>query len=108
MKAWLKRIQSWRARRKLRTLRWWEQTRAKGKARFVFESALTYGLMVVGAMDVFENLFYGRHYLSLAHLVYYLLTGIPIGLIGWSSNEAQYQKALNETRAKALISAPPG
>jgi len=63
---------------------------------------LIYGLAVVGATDVLENLFYGRHYVSLAHLIYYLLMGIPVGLIGWSSMEGKYQKALNEARLKAL------
>jgi len=67
--------------------------------------------MMVGASDVFEKLFYGGHYISLSRLIYYLLTGIPIGLIGWSSMETKYQKALAEARVKALSSGkttPPG
>jgi hypothetical protein len=81
--------------------------KGRGKTRFVFESTLTYAFMVVGGMDVIENLFYGRHHLSLGQLVYYLLTGIPIALVGWSSMEAQYQRALNEAHAKALPNSKP-
>ena len=102
MKAWLQRIQSWHAGKELRSLQWWEQTRTRGKARFVFEAALTYGFMFVGTMDVFQSLVYGNHYISLGHLVSSLLAGIPVGWVGWSSMEAKYQKALHEARIKAL------
>lgn len=96
MKKWLKRFRAWRARSELRSLERWEQIRAKGKRRFVVNAALTYGFTVVGATHLFENLFYGPYPISLARLIYYLLVGIPIGLIGWSSMEAKYQKALRE------------
>ena len=75
-----------------------------GKARFVFETALGFGLTMVGANDAFEYLSHGGHYISLGNLIYYLLAGIPIGLIAWSSREAKYQKTLAEVRAKALSS----
>lgn len=105
MKAIAKSIQAWRSRRKLRTLQWWEQTRARGKARFVFESALSYGFMVVGGTDAFESLFFhSAHSLSLFRLIFLVLGGIPIGLIGWSSMEAEYRKALDEAHIKTLAS----
>ena len=104
MKVWLKRIQAWCSRRQLRSLERWEQIRAGGKRRFVVRTALYYGFAVVGMTDLTENLFYGRHYVSLGHLIYYLLTGIPIALIGWSSMEARYKRALDEARIKALPS----
>ena len=102
MKAWLSRIRSWRARRKLRRLQWWEQTRVKGRGWFIIKGALTYGFAMVGMTDVYENLFHGHNYVSLDHLLYYLLMGIPIAWSGWSSSENEYQRALNEAREKAL------
>jgi len=102
----LKKFQAWRSRRqqssKRRELKRWEKIRARGKARFVFNAALTYGLTVVGLTDVYERIFYSaQHSISLGSLIYYLLGGIPIGLIGWTSMEADYQKALRETRVQA-------
>src|SRR5690349_12297756 len=96
MKAWLNKIRSWRARRKLRSLRWWEKTRAKGRGWFIIKGALTYGFTVVGMSDVYENLFHGHNYVSLDHLFYYLLMGVPIAWSAWSSMENEYQSALNE------------
>lgn len=104
MKAWLNRIRSWRARSKLRSLQRWEKTRAKGRGRFVVETALAYGFIMVGITDVYENLFYGHNYVSLGHLLYYLLTGIPIAWFVWSGAENEYQRALKEAREKALLS----
>jgi|SRR6185503_6149675 len=102
MKAWLKRIQAWRSQRQVRSLERWAQIRAEGKSRFVVRTALTYGLAVVGVLDVLEYLQYGGQYVSLFHLMYYLLTGIPLALIGWSSMESKYYKTLHEARVKAL------
>ena len=103
MKARLKRIQAWRSRRQRRLLQSWEQTRAKGKKRFVFENALTYGVFVVGATDVFEYLVHGAHYLSLGHLVQHVLTGSIIALVAWSGWEAEYQKALREALSSSKM-----
>ena len=107
MKKWLKRYKAWCARRELRSLERWKQIRAKGKRRFVVNTALTYGFTVVGATHFFENLFYGPYSISLARLIYYLLMGIPIGLFGWSSMEAKYQKALREASSGSKT-LPPG
>jgi len=103
MKLWLKRIQTWRSRRQLRLLESWEQTRAKGKKRFVFETALSYGVCVVGVTDVFEYLRHGAHYLSLGHLIQHVLTGSLIALVAWSSGEAKYQKALREALSSSKM-----
>lgn len=74
----------------------------EGKARFVFNTALTYGLTVVGLTDVYERIFYSaQHSISLGSVIYYLLVGIPIGLFGWSSMEGKYHKALREARVPA-------
>ena len=108
MNSTFQRIKAWRSRRQLRSLERWEQIRAEGKARFVFNAALTYGLTMVGLTDVCERIFYSaQHSISLGSLIYYLLGGIPIGLIGWTSMEADYQKALRETRVQARVQASP-
>src|ERR1700741_683858 len=100
MKNSLKNFQAWRSRGSLRSLKRWERLRAEGKARFVFITALTYGLTMVGAGDVFERFFYtSQHSVCLGNVIYYLLGGIPIGLIAWSSMESRYQKALHEAHA---------
>lgn len=106
MKAWLKRIQAWDLRRQQRSLEWWEQERVKGKAWFVFRTALTCGLMMAGTRDVYEHVFYdGTQYFSLLfHTIFYSLTGIVVGLAGWSGWESKYHKALHEARLKALPS----
>jgi len=98
----LTKFQPWRSRRQLRSLERWEQIRAEGKGRFVFNAALTYGLSVVGVTDVLERFFYSnQHSISVGKVIYFLLAGIPIGLIGWSSREHKYQKALHEARVPA-------
>ena len=103
MKAWLKKIQPWRLRRQQRSLERWEQIRAEGKKRFVFRTALTYGLTVVGANHFFDHVFGEiQPSISLVKLIFYVLVGILIGSEAWSNREAKYQKALHEARVKAL------
>ena len=73
--------------------------------RFVFNAALTYGVTVVGMTDVYERFYHSaQHPISLVKVMYYILVGIPIGLVGWSSMEGKYQKALHESR----VTASPG
>ena len=107
MNSSLQKFQAWRSRRKhLREQRWleyWTRIRAEGKTRFVLEGALTYGLTIVGAGDVYDWIFHGIHSLSLSGLIGRLLIGIPVALILWSSMESQYRKALNKAQIKASL-----
>ena len=62
-------------------------------------AALTYGLTVVGLTDVVDRLFLsGQQSISLGNVIYYVLVGIPLALIGWSNMEGKYHKALQEAR----------
>lgn len=104
IKSSLKGIQGWRSRRQLRSLQRWERIRAEGKGRFVFRTALGYGLAVVGVTDVLNHLFDGgtEPSISLVKLIFFMLVGIFMGSDAWSSMEAKYQDALRKARVNAL------
>ena len=102
MKKWLKRVQAWRSRRQLRSLERWEQIRAEGKRRFVFRTALTYGLSMFGVVDVSHHFFGGSQSDLCLAAVFWPVAGICMGFYEWSYWEAKYQKALNEAHLKAL------
>ena len=105
MNSSLQRIKAWRARRRSckeqRSLERWEQIRARGKQWFVFRTALTYGLVFVGATNAVENLFDGPQSISLFKVIFFGLFGVGMGLSEWSDMESKYKTALNEARAKA-------
>jgi len=101
----LKKFQVWRSQREQRELERWARVRAQGKVRFVVNAALTFGLTVCGLMDVSDRIFdAAQHSISLWKVVYYVLAGILVALIGWSNMEAKYQHALHEARLPALSS----
>jgi hypothetical protein len=101
----LKKFLAWHSRREQRSLESWERIRAEGKLRFVFNTSLTYGLSVVGVMDVLNRIFSsGQHAISLRNVIYYVLVGIALGFFGWSSMESKYQKALYKARLPKLFS----
>jgi len=97
-------IRAWRSRRKLRLLQEWEQTRTKGKGRFVIRTALYYGFAMVGMMDLFDHVFSSgpQPPISLFKLIYWVCAGFLIAGSAWSNREGEYQKALHEARARAL------
>jgi hypothetical protein len=101
----LKKLKAWRSRLQQRSLERWERIRAEGKRRFVFNTSLTYGLTMVGLTDVVDHFFKSApHWISLFSLIYYLLAGIPLAFIGWSSMETKYHKALHAACEPALSS----
>lgn len=98
----LKKLKAWRSRRKLRSLQQWEQIRTKGKARYVFQSAVTLSLTVVGVTDVVDHIFGdGQYSISLFYLISYLLVGIVGGVDGWNTMEGKYKNALIDARVAA-------
>ena len=100
-----KKFDGWRSRRHQRSLERWERIRAEGKLRFVFQTSLTYGLTVVGLIDVWNHIFdSAQDFISLRQIIYYVLVGVAAGLIGWSDMEAKYRKALHKARVPALSS----
>jgi len=105
----LKKFQAWRSRRQHRTeqrsLERWEKIRARGKARFVFGGALTYGLTAAGILDIIDNVFYGgTKYSLLSNGILYLITGLVIGLFTWWDMEGKYNAALIDARVQAAPS----
>jgi hypothetical protein len=93
----LQKHQAWQIRREQRSLERWHRLRAQGKPRFVIETAAAFGLTMVGLTDVVDYLSVGSHSMSLSKLFIYLIGGFIAGLIGWSSMENKYKKALNKT-----------
>jgi len=102
MKLWLQNIGASHVRRERRSLERWHEVRAKGKPRFVLESAATWGFTLVGVMNVYDYVTVGSHSASLSELGFYLVAGLVAGAISWFSMERKYQKALNES-----LKAPP-
>jgi hypothetical protein len=102
MNSALQRIRAWRSLRERRALERWEQLRAKGKTRFVIQSALTYGFVIVGATDAIEHLFDGPQPISLFKVIFFALFGVGMGLSMWSDMESKYKDALRKARAKPL------
>ena len=105
----LQKFQGWRARRELLSLERWQQERAKGEARFVFKTALTYSLTVGGVTHVYQSLVHGTQApISVPNLVVYLLVALLAASSRWSIKEDKYFAALNEARIQASVrSAPP-
>lgn len=102
MKNSLKKLQDWRARRKLRSLQRWEQIRTKGKTRYVVHSTLTFVLTVVGVLDVTDHIFGdGQYSISVPYFIFYLVMGIYSAHDGWNTMEGKYQIALDDARAAA-------
>jgi hypothetical protein len=101
----LKKFQAWRSRRlqrrERRALEQWEKIRARGKARFVFSSALTSGLTVAGILDVIDNVFYGGTKYSLLSAIFYPIMGLVIALFTWWDMEGKYKSALIDARVKS-------
>jgi hypothetical protein len=99
----LNKYQAWRSRKEQRSLQRWAEIRAEGKARFVLITSLTYGVSMVGVMDVLNYIFSSaQQSISLGNIIFYLLTGLVVAFVGWSSMEFKYQKALHEARVPKL------
>ena len=76
----LKKYQALRSRREQRSLERWAQIRAEGQKWFVVKTSLTYGLTMVGVMDVYARIVdIAPRSISLRSVIYYVLIGIPIG-----------------------------
>ena len=102
----LKRSQASRAEKQLRSLERWEQIRAKGQARFIIQSALTFSLTMVGVTDVWEHVMgHTEHSITLWMFVCYLLAGLFGGFRGWNAMEGKYNKALVAARANTSSAA---
>lgn len=93
----LQKHQAWQNRGQQRSLERWHRVRAEGKPRFVLETTAAFALTTVGLSDALDYLLAGSHSMSLSKLFIQLFTGFIVGLVGWSSMENKYKKALNKT-----------
>lgn len=113
MKQWLKKYKAWQSRRKVRSLIEWERTRAKGKARFVWDWTWRYGLLMipaagylhyfsVGAMQSWQSAaFWGE-------AIRYLTTGAFVAFSSWGLREYEYNRIrLGHSKIPAELLAPP-
>ena len=102
------KIQALRSRRKQRSLQWWEQERAKGKARYVLRTGLTLGVMVVAVADILKHLSGSSNPASdlLLTLFVYVGVGFISAFFAWNSWEEKYKKALQEARAASPVGQP--
>ena len=107
MRSSLQKFQAWRSRSELLSLQRWEQERAKGEARFVFKTALTYSLTVGGVTHVYQSLVHGHAPISLLNLVVYLLVALLAASSRWSIKEDKYFAALNEARIQTSVRSEP-
>jgi uncharacterized membrane protein len=102
----LQRIQAWRSLRKQskerRALEWWERKRVEGKTRFVWRTALVYGLSVAGVADIFQRVWFGESDSLLFNAILYVICGIVSGYMTWSEMEAKREDALRKANAKPL------
>ena len=106
MNSALQRIQAWRSLRKerkeRRALEWWERKRVEGKTRFVWRSALVYGLSTAGVIDILQRAWYGQADSLLFNAIFFVVCGIIMGSMTWSEMEAKREDALRKAHAKTL------
>jgi len=99
MKRLWNKYKAWRTLRR-EHLQWWERKRARGKARFVIQTALVFGVSMIVAMSVldyyFDGAIAGRRLLSRA--IYYAIVGPIIGFVIWWSHEGRYNNLKIEAR----------
>jgi len=95
-------LSAWRARRRQERLERWEQTRAKGKVRFVIRATLIWGgTMIVGIS--LANYFLHRGFSQILFtVIYFLVAGPIVALVSWWHNEGEYTAAKIDARMKAM------
>ena len=102
MNTWLERLRVWRLRRQQHSLERWSRVREKGKVRYVIQTALRYGLLmlaVITVFDYFESRIQFPGFLYKA--IYYILVGVLIGFVSWWTMEGRYRNAKLAARIKA-------
>lgn len=101
MKNLWKAYRVWEERRWRKNIPWWERKRAKGEARYVLETTLTWGgLMVIlsTSYDYFiEHDF--SYFKLLISLLLYFAAGGALGLGTWRDNERRYLELLGDDGA---------
>jgi hypothetical protein len=107
MKTWMERMRVWRLRKQQRSLDRWVRVRAKGKARFVVESALSLSLIMIAVTAIRDYFFdSGIHFPRFLYKsVYFVLGGVLIGFVSWWTMEGRYRNAdrsANQNRYRTM------
>ena len=99
MKSWLPQLFPFRDEH---SLEGWEKIRARGQGRYVIESSVASGVVMMGMAHAIQNIFFEPTAFSLVRLILYILLGALMATGVWRTREADYQKALSEAGMKAL------
>jgi hypothetical protein len=103
MNIWMVRIRVWRLRRQQRSVEGWSRVRAKGKSRFVIQSALYFSLLMLVATalgDYYDDS--GIQFPTFLYKqIYFVLGGVLLGFVSWWKMEGRYRNAKLEARIKA-------
>jgi hypothetical protein len=94
------RFNHWRRKSHLERVARWEQTRVKGKARFVARTTL----IGSGGLIIFNALW--DHYveggLRISRLIAFLIAGPIVGLVSWRTSEGEFKAAKTDERARQM------
>ena len=103
MNTWMDRIRVWRLRRQQHSVERWSRVRAKGKARFVIQSALSFSLVMLVANALGD--YYDDSGIQFPRFlykqIYFVLGGVLLGFVSWWTMEGRYRNAKLEARIKA-------
>ena len=96
------KLQAWRVLRRQRGLARWEQTRAKGKTRFVIRTTLIWGGTMIVGMSLTEYFRYRSFRLLVPIVIYFAIAAPIVSLVLWWSNEGAYVAARLDARMKVI------
>jgi cell division protein FtsW (lipid II flippase) len=87
---------AWLERMKQKRLGWWERKRAKGAVRVVLSATLMWSSLMIVSTSLADYYLDGYVRFDRLHIkvIAYLIGGFFVGLVGWWSNERDYQKSL--------------
>ena len=97
MNNWLQKYHTRHSRKEERQLEHWARTRNEGPARYIFQTTVRFGLIMMLSYDFSA----GR--ITLENILAAHLGGLLMGWVGWCSVEKNYQKALLAVQAKAVL-----
>src|SRR5262245_27257378 len=93
MSSLLKRYKDRRLRREQLSLQRWPEIRAKGRGQYVLRQAFSFAVFATALFDVVNQIFHFGASSLWEHIAQYAFTGVFIGYLTWSDQEAKYKKA---------------
>ena len=100
MKSLIKRFNAWRYRRHLQRVARWEQTRLKGKVRFVIRVWLIWGGTMIVGSGLLDWYFHGA--IDIPKSIYFSLVAPIVALVAWWVNEGEFKAAKIDARAREM------